>query len=85
MKKYYYLYKAWYDPDIRRKKQKLIGNCEAIENMVNQSLNNGKKIKVRARRLARLGRRPDAAEVRGSNPRGPTKPNNIVKVIIIFQ
>ncbi len=34
---------------------------------------------VWARRLARLGRRPDTAEVRGSNPRGPTRQHFYIK------
>ena len=74
----YYLYKVEYDKTTGRKRQKLIGNCRALEELTDKILKSRGRndlrssSEFRARRLARLGRRPDAAEVRGSNPRGPT-------------
>ncbi len=76
----YYLYKVEYDQTTGRKKHKLLGNCVTIEEI----LKSQGKIKSGARRLARLGRRPHAAEARGSNPRGPTKQHNYDKNLCCF-
>jgi hypothetical protein len=79
----HYLYKGIYVDG--KKKLIYVGPCDTIEELVRGS-NGGaldvmgknlKKIRKRsnrARRLAWLGRRPDAAEVLGSNPSGPTMP-----------
>ena len=67
----YYLYKVEYDP-YTGKRQKLLGNCMVIEEILKNATDKQKSMGVRARRLAWLGRRPHTAEVRGSSPRGPT-------------
>ena len=33
---YYYLYKEWYDPETKRKRSKLIGRCDELEEVVKQ-------------------------------------------------
>ena len=66
----HYLYKVTYIGS-GRKKFEYIGPCEVIEQVM-KDLKTDHRTILRARRLAWLGRRPDAAEVRGSSPRGPT-------------
>ena len=33
---YYYLYKEWYDPEAKKKRSKLIGRCDELEEIVEQ-------------------------------------------------
>ncbi len=33
---YYYLYKEWYDPEAKKRRSKLIGRCDELEEVVKQ-------------------------------------------------
>ena len=83
IKGHYYLYKVEYDP-YQGKKQKLIGNCTAIEQAIKQNKTNKTK---RVRRLAWLGRRPDAATLKQSGQSksyNPTIPAPSSELVVKF-